>query len=245
MSIRSDLRALADKNKAKLLAGFFKTGRGEYGEGDIFLGIMVPNQRMIAKKYLDLPLADVVDLLHSKEHEFRLTALIILVTKYLRTDNESYKKLIFDEYLANTKWINNWDLVDLSAPQIVGQYLLGQPKATAEKILTRLAHSQMLWERRIAILATYTFIRNGNHKPTFKIAKILLHDKHDLIHKAVGWMLREVGKRCGTPRAREGKTIHAVEKLFLDKYRRIMPRTMLRYAIEHFSNSEKRKYLLK
>ena len=252
--IKSDLRALANKDKAKLLAGFFKTGPGQYGEGDVFLGITVPQQRKVAKKYHDLSLGDAVKLLHSKEHEFRLTALLILVDKYECAGNVAksagLKKKIFDIYLANTKWINNWDLVDLSAPRVVGEWVANEASA-ANKILTKLAHSPNLWERRIAILATFAYIKKGDHKPAFKIAKILLHDEHDLIHKAVGWMLREVGKRCGNGRGNVGytsrngteKSARAVEISFLDKYASVMPRTMLRYAIERFPEGLRKKYL--
>lgn len=237
-NIKSDLRALANKEKAKILAGFFKTGPGQYGEGDIFLGVMVPQQRKVAKKYCDLSLSEAEKLLHSKEHEFRLTALLILVDQYKKVASGSdftRQKEIFDIYLANTKWINNWDLVDLSAPQIVGSFLVNKDKVGAQKLLAKLAHSKNLWERRVAIISTFAFIRNGDHKLTFEIARLLLKDKHDLIHKAVGWMLREVGKRCG----------RATEMSFLNKHHKKMPRTTLRYAVEHFTPPQKRKFFQK
>jgi 3-methyladenine DNA glycosylase AlkD len=249
--IKKELRSVGNKEKAKILSGFFKTGPDQYGEGDVFLGIAVPVQRKIAKKYYDLPLREVVKLLHSKEHEFRLTALIILVEQFMRarrrpednsivtpksTTGALIRKKIFDTYLTNTKWINNWDLVDVSAPKIVGHYLYEQSnkgRVSGVKILEKLAHSNNLWEKRIAIISTLAFIVNGRHEVTFMIAKILLNDGHDLIHKAVGWMLREVGKRCGRNK----------EIAFLNKHYKKMPRTMLRYAIEHFSTAQKARYI--
>lgn len=227
-NLKQDLQKLKNPAKAKILAKFFKTGQGEYGQGDIFLGIVVPLQRKVAKKYSDLSLADIQNLLNSKIHEHRLTALFILVTKYKKSDDQ-IKKKIFELYLKNTKNINNWDLVDLSAPNIVGNYLLTRSR----QILPRLAKSKNLWERRIAILATYAFIRAGEFDDALKISEILLSDEHDLIHKAVGWMLREVGKRE-----------QAIEENFLKKNYKKMPRTMLRYAIEKFE-PEKRKMFMR
>jgi len=231
-SIKQDLLSVSNKDKAKLLSRFFKTGPGQYGEGDVFAGIVVPDIRKVVKKHRDMKFSDIVKLLHSREHEFRLTALLLLVYKYSKGSDEEKKK-IYDIYLANTKWINNWDLVDLSAPHIIGGYLVSNNKE--KKILERLARSSSLWERRIAVLATFAFIRSGDYKEVFKIAEMLLNDEHDLIHKAVGWMLRECGKRCGRD----------VEILFLEKHYREMPRTMLRYSIEHFSLKEKAKYMLR
>ena len=222
--IKKELNSLSDKEKAKILSGFFKTGKGEYGEGDKFLGITVPEQRKIAKKY-DLTLKEIQKPLSSKIHEYRLTALFVLIKKYKNSEN---KKQIYNFYLKNTKNINNWDLVDLSAPNILGDYLIDKDR----KILHKLAESKNLWERRIAILATYTFIRKNDFDDTLKIAEMLLNDKHDLIHKAVGWMLREVGKR----------NIEKEEQ-FLKKHHKKMPRTMLRYAIEKL-DKKKRKYYL-
>jgi 3-methyladenine DNA glycosylase AlkD len=218
--IRSELRAFSDPAKAKLLAGFFKTGKGEYGEGDRFLGVVVPNVRKVAKKHLNASGREIKKLLYSPFHEERLAALLILVEQYRRGDEPARQK-IYDLYLAGTSQINNWDLVDLSAQHIVGEYLIGKDRS----ILTQLALSDSLWERRIAILSTLYFIRKGQSEETLRIAELLLHDSHDLIHKAVGWMLREVGNRCSL----------AQERKFLDRHASAMPRTMLRYAIERFS----------
>jgi 3-methyladenine DNA glycosylase AlkD len=225
--VKKDLAKLVDKNKAVFLPRFFKTGPGEYGEGDKFIGVVVPAQRLVAKKYGELPLPDIEKLLHDEIHECRLTALLILIIKYQKSDSNT-KKQIYNFYLINTKYINNWDLVDLSAPNIVGNYLLDQKR----DILSKLAGSKNLWERRISIISTYAFIKNNQFDETIKIAGILLKDKHDLIQKAAGWMLREVGKRNQN-----------IEEQFLQKYYRVMPRTMLRYAIEKFS-PEKRKFYL-
>ncbi|MBI2102950.1 DNA alkylation repair protein [Candidatus Woesearchaeota archaeon] len=205
----------------------FKTEKGEYGEGDQFWGITVPECRKIAKQYFSLPLAEITTLLCHPIHECRLTALLILVKKYQKAD-EMRREDIVDYYLQNTKYINNWDLVDLTADKILGAYLIDKDKTP----LTRLARSTVLWERRIAIIATYYFIRQGQSTQTLDIAKILLHDQHDLIHKAVGWMLREIGKR---DKAREEE--------FLKEHYLSMPRTMLRYAIEKFPEEERKEYL--
>ena len=226
MGIKKDLQKLANPKQAEILQRFFKTGKGEYGEGDIFLGIKVPEQREVAKKY-DLTLEEIQDLLSDKVHEYRLTALFILVNKYKKSDKKN-KKEIFDFYLKNTKSINNWDLVDLSAPNIVGDYLLDKDKS----ILYKLAKSDNLWEKRIAVLATFAFIKDNQFEDAFKISEILLKDNHDLIHKAVGWMLREIGKR----------NLEAEER-FLNNHYKKMPRTMLRYAIERFPESKRKYYL--
>lgn len=228
-AIYLELKHAANPSKVKILQRFFKTGKGQYGAGDVFLGIMVPIQREIAKKYTDLSLNDIQKLLKSKIHEHRLTALIILVTKYKKS-NEAEKKIIYEFYLRNARTINNWDLVDTSAPYIVGQYLLDKNKA----VLYKLAKSNNLWEKRIAILSTQAFIRAGKFDDTLKIAKILLKDKHDLIHKAVGWMLREVGNRS-----------MIAEEKFLQKHYKAMPRTALRYAIEKFPKQKQEFYLQK
>ena len=229
MSVESDLRELADPEKAKLLQGFFKTGKGEYAEGDIFLGVVVPEQRKVAQRYAGLTLPEIQTLLNSKIHEHRLTALFILTDKYQKS-GEQEKKKIFELYLKNKKNINNWDLIDLSAPKIVGNYLLDKKR----EVLYRLAKSKSLWERRISILATFEFIANNEFKDTLAISEILLNGKHDLIHKGVGWMLREVGKRVSQEKEEE----------FLNKHYKKMPRTMLRYAIERFPG-QKRKFYLK
>jgi 3-methyladenine DNA glycosylase AlkD len=225
--IKKDFERLRNPKKAKVLSGFFKTGKGEYGEGDKFLGIVVPDQRKIAKKYFDLSLSDTQKLLSSRVHEHRLTALFILIAKYKKADEKEREK-IFEFYLKNTRNINNWDLVDLSASNIAGDYLLKKNRST----LRKLARSENIWEKRIAILATFAFIRNNDFEDTLRISEIFLGDTHDLIHKAVGWMLREIGKR-------DFKT----EEEFLKKHYRIIPRTMLRYAIEKFPEEKRRRYL--
>lgn len=227
-SPQQQLKKLANPKKAIGVARFFKTGKGEYGEGDVFLGITVPQIRLIAKKCADLTLKEIQKLLQSKIHEERLLALIILVNQFKKAD-EGNQKQIFDLYLSNTKYINNWDLVDCSAEYIVGGYLMNRSK----NILKLLAQSNLLWERRIAIMATFHFIKQKQHEHTFTIAKILVKDEHDLIHKAVGWMLREVGKRIS----------EAIEETFLQQHYQQMPRTMLRYAIERFDEKKRKKYL--
>ncbi len=225
--IKKELKRLADPDRAKILQRFFKTGKGQYGEGDIFLGIKVPEQRKIAKKYAGVTIKELQNLLSSRYHEHRLTSLLILVIKYAQSD-DSGKKKIADFYYKNTKHINNWDLVDVSADKIMGDYLLERDRS----VLYRMAMSKNLWERRIAIMATFRFIKNNQFKDTLKIAEILIRDEHDLIHKAVGWMLRETGNR-------DRKT----EEEFLKKHYRIMPRTMLRYAIEKFDQEQRKTYL--
>ncbi len=226
--IRRELKALADCRKVPDLQRFFKTGKGEYGEGDIFIGVNVPEQRRISKKYNHLDLKDVLALLHSKAHEERLTSLFILIDKYKSSENAAARKKIVDIYLENTEQVNNWDLVDSSAHFILGDYLIDRDKS----VLYKLAGSQNLWERRIAIISTFAFIKNNMFEDTFKISEILLHDKHDLIHKAVGWMLREVGSR----------NVKA-EESFLKKHHGAMPRTMLRYAVEKFAREKKALYM--
>jgi len=213
------------------LSRFFKTGPGEYGEGDVFIGVKVPDKRRVARKYRSLPLDEVIKLLQSKIHDHRQTALFILVGQFQKAGPDLQKE-IYQLYLDNTPHINNWDLVDCSAPKIIGAYLLD--KAAERKILYRLAKSKSLWERRITILSTYTFIKGEQFADTLKIAELLLHDEHDLIHKAVGWMLREVGKRDQTE-----------EEKFLKKHYREMPHTMLRYAIEKFPEEKRQHYLKK
>jgi len=226
-SIKKDLQAESDPLKKKGLSRFFKTGKGEYGEGDIFLGVTVPKIRRVAKKYKDVSLDEIRTLLRSLIHEERLTALLILVENFRKAD-ETEKTEIFNLYLKNTKYINNWDLVDLSASRIVGEFLKDKPV----DILYTLAKSKSLWERRIAIISTFQFIWEGRFAETLKISKILLTDRHDLIHKAVGWMLREVGKRS-----------FKTEEGFLKKHYKKMPRTMLRYSIEKFPEKLRLRYL--
>ena len=225
--LKQDMQKLSSKEKAKLLARFFKTGKGEYGYGDIFLGITVPETRNIAKKYSNLNLDYAKELLKSKIHEHRLVALLILIEKF-RNSNEKDKGNIINFYLAHTTYINNWDLVDLSSHQILGNYLMNKDKS----ILYKLAKSDNLWEKRISIISTAYFIKNNKFQDTLNISKILLKDKHDLVHKAVGWMLREIGKRN-----------LKVEEEFLKKHYKQMPRTTLRYAIEKFSKNKREFYL--
>lgn len=229
--IKQELASLGNANKAQTLSRYFKTGKGEYAEGDIFLGVSVPEQRKIAKAYVDMPLEETIELLQSTVHEHRLTALFILVAQY-EQGGEDEKERIFNAYLAHTDHINNWDLVDLSAPKILGDYLLNKPHE--REVLYHLARSKKLWERRIAMLATYTFIKHKMFDDAEKIATILVDDTNDLIHKAVGWMLREMGKK---DQKREEK--------FLTKHHTNMPRTMLRYAIEKFDQTKKQFYMKK
>jgi 3-methyladenine DNA glycosylase AlkD len=229
--LQKETKSLINKEKAKLLQGFFKTGKGEYGEGDIFYGLTVPESRKIVLKYKDLPLSETVLLLKSKIHEERLIALLILVSKYQKGDQKTKEK-IYNLYLKSTKYINNWDLVDSSAHKIIGDYLIVSVSKN-KSILEHLAKSKILWERRISIISTFAFINRGSAKETLKISEILVNDKHDLIQKAVGWALREVGKRVSLKD----------ERKFLDKYASTMPRTMLRYAIERFDSKLKNEYL--
>lgn len=218
----------ADPAKAKILSGFFKTGKGQYGEGDRFLGLTVPKTRLLAKEFRALPEADLLSLLRSPWHEHRLCALMILVENF-RLGDEKARENIFRLYLANTKFINNWDLVDLSAPQIVG----GRLKDRSRQPLYRLARSKLLWERRIAIIACFTFIKAGESADALAIAELLLKDEEDLMHKAVGWMLREIGKRCS----------EEVLLGFLRKNYSKLPRTTLRYAIERFPEARRKAML--
>jgi 3-methyladenine DNA glycosylase AlkD len=230
-AFKKEYDKLKNPKQAKILSGFFKTGKGQYGEGDVFWGIKVPVQRAAIKKYYDLSLGDLQELLDNKIHEYRLSALFILVHQFelaLKIGDEKTQGRLYRFYLKNSNNINNWDLVDLSTPQIVGRYLLAKNR----EILYTLVKSKNLWERRIAVLATFTFLRNKDFKDLLKIAEILLKDEHDLIHKSVGWMLREMGKRD-----------EKVLRKFLDKHCRQMPRTMLRYSIEKFSEEERKRYL--
>ncbi len=237
-SVKNELRLLADAERANNSAWFFKTAKGQYGEGDIFIGVTVPLQRKVAKQYKDLPLREIKNLLKSKVHEHRLTAVIILVQQFKKADAKKQKE-IYDFYLANTAYINNWDIVDSSAPYIVSVYLWNtyaqkeSPAKEVLEVLTKLANSKSIWERRIAIMSTFYFIKMGDINETFIIAEILLHDEHDLIQKAVGWMLREVGNSVGLD----------AEELFLKKHYKTMPRTMLRYAIEKFPEPKRQAYL--
>lgn len=232
--LQNDLKILANPQKARILARFFKTGKGEYGEGDQFLGIMTGPLRQLSRKYQALSFWDLQKLLNGKFHEERTLAVMILVGQYEKGERVKREE-IFKFYLKNTKRINNWDLVDISAPKIVGEYIWIMDNGNCgigREILYRLARSENLWERRIAIISTFAFIRKNDFVDTLKIAEILLTDKHDLIHKAVGWMLREIGKKD-----------QKAEEVFLKKHYRTMPRTMLRYAIEKFPQKKREFYL--
>ena len=229
--VRKELKSMAEPEKAAILQRFFKTGPSQYGEGDIFIGVMVPQSRQVAKKFNQLPLGEVWTLLYSRVHEERLVALLILAWRYSSASSSREKEEIVKFYLDHIKRVNNWDLVDLSAPNILGAHLVDRDGR--RRLLYRLAGSENVWERRIAIVATHHFIRNGDFSDTLKIAEMLMQDRHDLIHKAVGWMLREVGKRDA-----------AAEKEFLEKHCSVMPRTMLRYAIERLSERKRRRYMI-
>lgn len=221
------LKAKADPKKAAFLTRFFKTGKGEYAEGDVFLGLTVPDSRFIVKEFCDLNFEEIEKLLASSFHEARLVALLILVAQFKNAD-EKKQKSIFNFYLSHTEGINNWDLVDTSAPQIVGGYLLKNNR----KILYKLAKSKNIWERRIAVVSTYSFIKNGEFEDILALTLLLTNDKHDLIHKAVGWMLREVGKKN-----------EKVLTSFLDVNCLKLPRTTLRYSIERFPEKIRLSYL--
>jgi 3-methyladenine DNA glycosylase AlkD len=225
--IQKRLRKLGNEKHAAINQKFFKTGPGEYGEGDVFIGIRVPVLRKLAGEYSDLPLEDTTNLLRSRIHEERLLALLLLVGAFSKGD-DPVRKSIYEIYLKNTEFVNNWDLVDSSAEHIVGAYLVDKSKA----ILSRLAESDDLWERRISIMSTFHFVKRHEFSETLKISKMLLFDRQDLIHKATGWMLREIGKR------------HLpTEENFLKKHYKKMPRTMLRYAIEKFPEQKRQRYL--
>jgi 3-methyladenine DNA glycosylase AlkD len=228
-NVKADLKKVAQPERRPQLQRFFKTAPGEYAEGDRFLGVYVPDIRKVAKRYKDLAQKEIEKLLQSPIHEERLAALIILVGQFDRGDKQNRRR-IYDYYLSQTRYINNWDLVDLTAHKIVGSWLHGKSKAP----LKRLARSKDLWQRRIAIIATAYDINQNDFSIALEIAEMLVHDEHDLIHKAVGWMLREVGKR----------NLKA-EEAFLDRHAATMPRTMLRYAIERFSPQKRKHYMKK
>lgn len=225
------LRAIATPAKAQSSSWFFKSGPGQYGEGDKFLGVTVPEQRKVAKQFKDLSIIETEKLVTSPWHEERLTGLIILVGQYKKADAAN-QKAIYDFYLSHTKSINNWDLVDSSAEFIVGPYLSDRPDKV--KVLTKLAKSDLLWDRRIAMLSCFAYIKQGRADEALVIAEILLHDTHDLIQKAVGWMLREIGKRVD----------RQILLKFLDQYAATMPRTALRYSIEHLDPKQRQHYML-
>lgn len=225
--LRTKIKILSNPEISKTMRWFFKTGKGDYGEGDVFAGLNVPTQRKLAREFKDLSIVDLKILLNSKLHEERLISLFILVNNYEKAE-EKEKEKIYSFYLKNRKGVNNWDLVDLSASKIIGKHLLNKDK----RLLFKFAVSKNLWERRMAILSTYEFIRNDDFNTTLKIAGLLLQEEDDLIHKAVGWMLREIGKR----------DLRAEEKFLKSHYKK-MPRTMLRYAIEKFPETKRKKYL--
>jgi len=230
-AIKTELKKQGTPERAKSLSWFLKTGLGQYGYGDKFFGVVVPEQRIVARKFWQIDLDEVEKLIYDEYHECRLTGFLILVEKFQKGD-ERIKKQIYNFYLKHSKQTNNWDLVDLSAPKIVGAYLLN--KKSERKILYKFAKSKNLWQKRIAVVATYAFIKNKDFQDTLAISEILLYDKHDLIQKAVGWMLREIGK-----------IDVAVLENFLVEYHKVMPRTMLRYAIEKFAEKKRRVYLTK
>lgn len=228
--IKNDFRKVSSKSKADHSTRFFKTGKGEYGEGDLFLGVSTPNVHKLVNKYKrDLDITDTLYFLNHKIHTYRFFALEVLKYKYKRGHTDERKK-IFDIYIKNLKFINNWDLVDISAPHIVGDYLLDKDR----DILFKLAKSDTLWSQRVAIISTFAFIRNSEYEDTLKISKILLNHKHDLIHKAVGWMLREVWKRDP----------EIVEEFLKENYDQI-PRTALRYSIEKMEEKKRKRFLKK
>ena len=225
--VKAELEKLSDPEHAMKLQGFFKTGKGQYGEGDIFIGVRVPDQRRIAKKYRNMSLTDVLELLRSEIHEHRLTALFILTEQFNKGDDEARQQIV-DLYLRNTAYVNNWDLVDSSAHKILGAWLVDKPRG----VLYDLARSESLWERRISIISTLAFINRGDLVNALALAGALVDDGHDLIHKASGWVLREVGK----------KDQSVLEEFLLD-YFKTMPRTMLRYAIERLPEERRRFYM--
>ncbi|WP_374028831.1 DNA alkylation repair protein [Bdellovibrio bacteriovorus] len=226
--LQRDVRKVANPERAEVMLRFFKTGKGEYGEGDIFLGLSVPQSRALAKKYLPLSFNELQTLIKSKIHEERLIAVIILANRFAKATEEEQAK-IYKFYLKNSKYVNNWDLVDSSAEYIVGAFTFTRDR----KILNKLVLSKSIWDRRIAIMATFHYIKKGESRETLRLAKLLLNEKHDLIHKATGWMLREVGSRVS-----EKDLLR-----FLDKNAASMPRTMLRYSLEKLSPKVRRHYM--
>jgi 3-methyladenine DNA glycosylase AlkD len=227
--VRAELERLSDPVYAERLQGFFKSGKGEYGEGDIFLGLRVPELRRTAKKYWNIPLTDVLELLHSGIHEHRLTALFILTHQFNKGDEDTRKRIV-DIYLGNTSYVNNWDLVDSSAHKILGAWLIDRDRS----VLYQLAKSESIWERRISIISTFAFIDRGDLADAVSLAGTLVDDGHDLIHKATGWVLREIGKKN-----------QSLMEGFLMEHYETMPRTMLRYAIEKLPEDRRKFYLKK
>lgn len=230
LQVASELKKYANPKRAAFVAGYFKTGEGEYGAGDVFWGLSVPHVREIARRSVGLPVEQTLILLHSPVHEQRQCALMIWVVQFAKAD-EKKRKQIYTLYLQNTRYINNWDLIDLTAREIVGRYLLDKPKE--RKILYKLAKSGGIWERRIAIISAWAFVKyNEETRDMVAISTLLLSDKHDLIHKATGWMLREMGKV-------DEKKLYS----FLHKNASIMPQTMLRYSIERLPTELRKKYM--
>jgi 3-methyladenine DNA glycosylase AlkD len=230
-SVELAVKKLRNPARAAASRGYFKTGPGEYGEGDVFIGLSVPQIRQLALSYSHLSLPEIGKLLRSPVHELRLLAIILLISLFDRSDINVRTRIYLLYLKAIKKYVNNWDLIDVSAEHIVGAYLVGKPK----NVLTKLARSKNVWERRVAMLATFHYIKKKQPQLALRIAKILVHDEHDLIQKAVGWMLREIGKRCG----------QEVETTFLEAYAASMPRTMLRYAIEKFPPHQRQYFLNK
>jgi 3-methyladenine DNA glycosylase AlkD len=229
-ALQAEVAALASPERAKANTAYFKTGPGQYGEGDQFAGLTLPQMRSLVKKYRDLGIDDCEELLHSPLHEERMLALLLLVQRCrAKRTGQSARERIYGLYLTNTSYVNNWDLVDVSAPYIVGPFLQDRPR----DVLLRLAASELVWDRRIALLATFHFIKQSDCSDALRVAEALMGDKHDLIHKAMGWMLREVEKRCG----------HSTLTTFLDKHAATMPRTALRYALERFDPQERAHYM--
>ena len=228
-AVRRQLKTMVNPEKAAFFPRFFKAGPGEYAEGDKFMGVIVPDQRKVAKQFRDLPQTEIDKLLNDPIHECRLTGLLILVGQFERSKDQAQRKSIMQYYLSRTDAVNNWDLVDSSAHKILGKWLVDRKD---RRVLDRLAKSKNMWEQRIAMVATYTLIKNGELDDTLRLAEKLLSHKHDLIHKAVGWMLREAGKQ-------DDKVLLA----FLDQHAHRMPRTMLRYSIEKLSDARRKKYL--
>ena len=228
MKASEEIRELANEEIAKHSLRFFKTDKGQYGFGDIFLGVRAPKIRLIAKKHIDISIIDMKTLIQSKYHEERFLGLIILVNKYAKTKDTKNRNQLYKIYVSSFKYINNWNLVDVTCPHVTGKHLIDKDRT----LLYKWAKSEDLWTKRIAMISTFSFIRKNDLEDTFKIAEILLQDKHDLIHKAVGWMLREAGKRDIKK-----------EEAFLKKHYKTMPRTMLRYSIEKFPETKRQKYL--
>ena len=228
MKARVEIRALANKEIAQHSLRFFKTDKEEYGHGDLFLGVRAPKIRLIAKKHIDISITDMKTLIQSKYHEERFLGLIILVNKYAKTKDKKNRNQLYKIYVSSFKYINNWNLVDVTCPHVTGKHLIDKDRT----ILYKWAKSEDLWTKRIAMISTFYFIRKNDLDDTFKIADMLLQDEHDLIHKAVGWMLREAGKRDIKK-----------EETFLKKHYKTMPRTMLRYSIEKFPETKRQKYL--